>query len=120
MSKYERLSAFLGKQTRDRVELSFKDVERILGFKLPRSALEHRPWWANSGGSHVQSKAWLEAGFETETVDMDARRLVFRRKADARAPAPRKRTFADVYGCLAGTIQIHGDVTGPASDDWPQ
>lgn len=119
MSKYEPLSSFLGKQTRDRVELSFKEVERILGFKLPHSALEHRPWWANTGGSHVQSKAWLEAGFETESVDMDARRLVFRRRPDVRAPAP-KRSFADVYGCLAGTIQIHGDVTGPVSDNWPE
>lgn len=120
MSKYKPLSAYLGKQARDRVELSFKDVERILGFKLPPSALEYRPWWANTGGSHVQSKAWLDAGFETEAVDMDARRLVFRRKTDVRAPAPQKRDFAEIYGCLAGTIQIHGDVTAPVADDWPE
>ena len=118
MSKYEPLSVFLARQARDRVEISFKEVERVLGFKLPPSALEHRPWWANTGGSHVQSKAWLEAGFETESVDMEARRLVFRRKAMAAKPT--KRGLNAIYGCLAGTIQIHDDVTKPSSETWPE
>lgn len=118
MSKYEPLTAFLENQSGEVVALTFRQVERVLGFKLPESALKHRPWWANTGGGHVQSAAWLEAGFETEAVDMEARRLVFRRVAAARHGGG--RTLEQLYGCLSGTIQIHADVTKPVDAAWPE
>jgi hypothetical protein len=129
VSKYEPLTSFLESQSLDSVTVTFREIERVLGFKLPPSALEHRPWWANSGGSHVQSKAWLEAGFETESVDMEARRLIFRRVSRFRTPPVSganaaskderaKRSFEAVYGCLGGTIRIHGDVTLPVEEAW--
>lgn len=124
MSKYIPLKSFLDSTPLDRVQMSFKEVEQVLGFKLPASALRHRPWWSNSVGAHVQSEAWLKAGFETESVDMDARRLVFRRKMRVGSPSSASNTkgprpsFNKVYGSLSGTIVIHDDITRPIEETW--
>lgn len=79
MSKYEPLRAFLRAQKHVEIPMRFAEIERVIDGKLPRSAYEHRPWWANEANGHVHARAWLEAGFETAQVDMEGKRLVFRR-----------------------------------------
>jgi hypothetical protein len=65
MGKYDPLESHLRRQKSATYEMSFRDIERILGGLLPKSA--HRPeWWANEQDSetrHVQCKAWLRAGY---------------------------------------------------------
>jgi len=58
--------------------LSFVEIEQIIGDKLPPSAHNHREWWSNHAGSHVQARAWLEAGWEVESVDQAAQTVRFR------------------------------------------
>jgi hypothetical protein len=60
--------------------LRFGEIEQIIGDKLPPSAHNHREWWSNHAGSHVQARAWLEAGWEVESVDQEVRTVRFRRK----------------------------------------
>lgn len=79
MPKYTPLEAYLENQRLAEVSMTFANVERVLGAPLPRSAFEHRPWWANETHGHVHAKAWLNAGYETAQVDMEGRKLVFRR-----------------------------------------
>ncbi|MGD9543293.1 MAG: hypothetical protein AB7F41_06080 [Methylocystis sp.] len=79
MSKYEPLTAYLRKQPCREVRLGFGDLEKILGFKLPSSAGQHRAWWSNNGSNNVMTKAWLSAGFRTRDVDMEKERLTFER-----------------------------------------
>jgi len=62
------------------VPLSFAEIEQIIDARLPPSAHNHREWWSNHAGSHVQARAWLEAGWEVENVDQEARTVRFRRK----------------------------------------
>ena len=58
---------------------SFGDVEDVLGFSLPLSARDHRPWWSNQrDGSHSHARAWLAAGYKTEDVNMEAQTVTFR------------------------------------------
>jgi len=61
---------------------SFSEIETILGFKLPKSARIHRPWWANQGqaGGHSHALAWEMAGWRTAEVDLAAETLAFRRE----------------------------------------
>ena len=101
MSSYQPLAQYLKENGSNRVPMSFKDVESVIGRKLPPSAYRHRPWWANEARGHSHAKAWLDAGYETEQVDMASQKLVFRRLAAVRsrlgmaeAPRelPRKRT----------------------------
>lgn len=81
--KYEPLSAQL-RSASDRgeisVELGFDDVARIVG-GLPPSAVRARQWWAN--GSNVQARAWRDAGFLVERVDLLGGRVTFTRYASA-------------------------------------
>lgn len=88
MNKYAPLRRWLEGRAEPQIRVSFAELETILGFALPRSARQHRPWWANSFGSHVQAEAWLDAGWQTAQVDLEAQTLVFVRLADPAYPIP--------------------------------
>ena len=45
MGKYEPLAQFLRKQQTHEVRLTFSEIERIVGAKLPPSARKQRAWW---------------------------------------------------------------------------
>jgi hypothetical protein len=82
MGKYDPLEGHLRRQKADTYEMSFRDVERVLGGLLPKSA--QRPeWWANEQNPetrHVQCRAWLQAGFRA-VVRPQAERVRFERMA---------------------------------------
>ena len=66
MSKYDPLSGHLRRQRQEDLELSFPEIERILGAMLPKSA-DRPQWWANTTDPdtiHVQCKAWCDAGYD--------------------------------------------------------
>jgi len=94
MSKYEPLIAYLLEHPYREVPCRFDDLEKILGFRLPSSARQHRAWWSNNGSNNVMTKAWLSAGFRTRDVDMENERLTFERvgalvpETPPTAPAP--------------------------------
>ncbi|HEY0236023.1 MAG TPA: hypothetical protein VGC86_13360 [Afipia sp.] len=122
MSKYDRLGSFLQTQNRERVPMSFADIERITQTKLPPSAHRHRPWWSNNPTNSVLTRVWLDAGFESEQVDMTGQKLVFRR-VTARMPAKPPDGGASghpLFGALKGTIRIapDADLTEPADPAW--
>ena len=76
--KYAPLAAHLAAQPDDvaRVELTFAEVEAILGARLPPTAV--RPiWWSNSMSS-PQGRAWLAAGWRA-TPRVGGRRVIFTR-----------------------------------------
>lgn len=114
MSKYEPLPQFLASVGDVACRMSFSEIERILGFKLPKSAYQHEAWWSNNATGHSHARAWLQSGWRTEAVDLAARKVTFHRR-DA-APAPKR----DPWGCMAGTITIMSgtDVTRPTGDLW--
>ena len=121
MSKYDALGAFLRNQRNDRVPMSFADLERITGGKLPPSASKHRPWWSNNPDNSVMTRVWLEAGFESEQVDMAGRKLVFRRvRRPVEAPGEGVEKYHPLLGALKGLMRIGPgtDLTLPADPDW--
>lgn len=87
MSKYEPLTVYLRKHPYREIRLSFRDIEKILGFELRSSARDHRAWWSNNASNNVMTKAWLSAGYRTRDVDMESERLTFERTGAA-APDP--------------------------------
>jgi hypothetical protein len=81
MSKYYKLEEYL-RNTQKQVEtLSYDEIERILGFRLPSSAYNHRPWWANGG--HSQANSWLNAGWEVSSVEL-GKSVTFRKVEKAK------------------------------------
>ena len=93
MAKYSALGDFLRKQSRNEVPLTFEGVEKIVGSKLPGRA----PDFIELGGATMRitavviTREWLEAGFESEQVDMEKHRLVFRKVTPG---AARQRCWA--------------------------
>jgi len=75
--KYTALKSYLALQRQPRIRLSFGEVSKRAGISLPASAYQHPAWWANDAKSHVQAKAWLEAGYRTENVDLAAQSVEF-------------------------------------------
>jgi len=61
-SKYRPLADYLHAQSGDSCTLSFKDIERIIGSPLPKSARIYVTWWGNDK-THSHSKAWMQAGW---------------------------------------------------------
>jgi hypothetical protein len=108
MGKYEPLGQFLKKQKRDRIRMSFKEIELLIGTKLPKSSKSHRAWWSNNPSNNVMTKEWLDAGFETESVEIDAERLVFR-KLEKPKSATGKRDRKSIMGLLKGMITLPPD-----------
>jgi hypothetical protein len=121
MSKYEPLGEYLKKQNKERVPMTFAEIERVTGVKLPPSAGKHRPWWSNNPVNSAMTRVWLDAGFESEQVDMAARKLVFRRVRGPK-PAPGKdeeKPFHPLYGYMKGLVRIMPgvDITQPADPE---
>ena len=124
MGKYEPLSEFLRKQAANEVRVSFEQIERIIGAKLPASAHEHRAWWSNNPNNSVMTRAWLDAGFRSEQVDMARRKLTFRKVAPTASTTadnrPAMSTRHPLYGWMKGTVTIAPgvDLTEPADPHW--
>ena len=72
MSKYSALGEYLKRQRRDVVPITFGEIEKITGAKLPASAHKYRPWWSNNPDNSVMTKVWLDAGFASEQNDTAA------------------------------------------------
>ena len=78
MTRYTPLEEYLKERSEARIPLCFNDIEKIIGRPLPASAREYRAWWSNDFTStHVQARAWGNAGYHTEDVDMESEKLTF-------------------------------------------
>ena len=127
MSKYEPLGAFLQSKNADVVPITFAQIERLIGAKLPPSA-KYRAWWSNNPDNSVMTRVWLEAGFRSEEVDLNGRKLVFRRVRDKEPEMqsdPIQKTAASsgkhpLFGALKGLLRVMPgtDLTQPADPDW--
>lgn len=89
MGKYEPLGDHLRGLDGDIWNADFDEIEKILGFRLPNSARDHRAWWSNhSGGNHSQCAVWVEAGWETRDIDQERERVRFERVRRSAADRP--------------------------------
>jgi hypothetical protein len=127
VGKYEPLGVFLREQRAREIPLTFNEIEKITGVKLPPKAQHHRAWWSNNASNNVMTKVWLDAGFESAQVDMEARKLVFRRIARA---GEANDGLAKPYATSDGRHPMRGalrditfvppgvDLTEPADPEW--
>jgi hypothetical protein len=124
MSKYSALGDYLKRQRGDLVPMTFSEIEKITGSKLPASS-RYRAWWSNNDFNSVLTKVWIAAGFKSEQVDMKRHKLVFRRvgKPEGVAKAAQsggEKPFHPAYGMMQGLIRIMPgtDLTQPADPEW--
>jgi hypothetical protein len=124
MSKYAPLGEYLRKQRTAQVPMTFAEIERVIGAKLPTSQ-RYPAWWSNNPWNNVMTQVWLDAGFKSERVDVEGRKLVFRRTREA-VSASGKSSPSDkskrhpLIGALKGTVWIAPgtDLTQPSDPEW--
>lgn len=81
-SKYQPLQDFFLSGNGQNYKLSFKQIETIINDTLPKSASQYQAWWANEATeitTHSHSKAWTEAGYKTENLDLNNQTVEFRK-----------------------------------------
>jgi hypothetical protein len=84
-SKYSGLTGhlkFRGAFTRV-VKLSFARIDGLIGSNLPMSAYRNEAWWSNSA-STAHAKAWLDAGWEVQEVNLKEGFVVFKKVREVR------------------------------------
>jgi hypothetical protein len=75
-AKYQPLREYLAaRQNTPRVQVTFAEIEALIGTSLPDSAFKYREWWSNQSdtSNRSQAAAWLNAGFRVESVDQSRR-----------------------------------------------
>lgn len=80
VSKYSGLTRYLkfrGAFT-NRVKLSFARIDGIIRDNVPMSAYKSEKWWDNLQSS-IHAKGWLEAGWETQEVNLKEGYVVFKK-----------------------------------------
>jgi hypothetical protein len=87
-------------------ELSFSEIEELIGRRLPPSARLYQAWWANSD-SHSQARAWLEAGWTVSSFDLGRERVVFVR---ARRVAAHPHSVGRTVDALRPRVQTEAMV----------
>jgi len=124
MGKYDPLTRYLADRQTAEVPMTFAEIERVLGAPLPASK-QYPAWWSNNPSNNVMTRAWLEAGFQTERVDIGGERLVFRRvrrmaRQDGADQPARPNILERIHARLAGTVTIPPgvDVTEPTGEVW--
>ncbi|HEY0596208.1 DUF7662 domain-containing protein [Sphingopyxis sp.] len=73
MGKYDALGVFLRRWAvrngGQEVELTLAQIEGLIGAPLPKAAA-NIAWWCDDR-SGVQSRAWLDAGFEARLIEQE-------------------------------------------------
>src|SRR6266536_396233 len=109
--------------------MTFAEIETVLGFKLPPKSQNYPAWWSNNPRNNVMTNEWLAAGFKTEHVDVEGRKLVFRRvdsqsengsPKDVSANEPKRRRRHPLFGALKDITWVAPgvDLTEPADPEW--
>ncbi len=124
MSRYGKLKDYLDASKDVSLDLTFQQIEQILGRPLPPSARSHRAWWSNNGDNNVMTRAWLAAGYETENVDMVNETLTFAYRAKPQAQKMRVDTSLKVEdwaspGFVYQTMKKHTQLQlSPKAQEW--
>jgi hypothetical protein len=83
MSVYDPLRDKLIANASPSFNMTFADIEALIGRSLPKSAYQYDAWWANEDPektAHSHSRAWTIAGYSAEPHRAQ-RTVTFRRKS---------------------------------------
>ena len=107
VTKYGGLGGYLkfrGSFT-NTVKLSFARIDGIIADNLPMEAYKTEGWWDNAP-SHMQARAWLEAGWETSTVNLKEGFVIFKKVREVQTLTQKKRTSQTIKPFIPVPVRI--------------
>ena len=92
VSKYGGLTGYLKFRASftNVVKLSFAKMDGIIGDNLPMSAYRDEKWWTNVP-TDVHVKAWLDAGWNVQEVNLKEGYVVFKKVKDVKVKGFRRK-----------------------------
>lgn len=75
-SKFVKLEQFFHNSKKNIIKLKFKDIEKILGFKLCDSAYKYASYFKNNNDGMI-SKSWISQGYEISKLDIKKEKIEF-------------------------------------------
>lgn len=90
MGKFDPLKKYLANCGKEEIIMTFADIERIIGFSLPASSVNHAEWWANESNNssrHSHAKAWYSAGYKVKANRSERKAMFFKANAVTQATA---------------------------------
>lgn len=117
-SRYTKLADYLRNVSskQSSTQLTFSEIETVIGGELPPSARTSRSWWANDGVGHVQSKQWLGAGWRVTRINLTESVIVFTRML------PRETAYIQFFSTVrSGLRNVDGFpllATSPNGANW--
>ncbi len=117
MSKYAPLTDHLNQHQGERWRARFSEIERVLGFQLPKSARHYPAWWANDARQGRQCMAWISVGWITQELDLGSEAVTFRRtgRVHQAMPASPQRKIARSERSIAPSADALSLKTTPVS-----
>ena len=76
-SKFEKLRVYFQKEKKRTITLTFKDIEKILGFKLSQSAYINKTYF--TGASSYISETWKSQQYEIDNFDFKNKKITFKK-----------------------------------------
>ena len=76
MIEYQKFGSYLEKLNGKPVYITFEEIEKILGEKLPDSAYQYDAWWSNSD-SHPLMKIVLSKNWKSKNLDLNLKQIEF-------------------------------------------
>jgi hypothetical protein len=68
--KYDLLMKYFETLKGDKVILTYDDIEKIIGFKLPNSAYQYSAYWSVSK-THTITRSWIETGWKITDLKLE-------------------------------------------------
>jgi len=92
VSKYSGLESHLKFRAAftDQVKLSFARIDGLIGSNLPMNAYRDPQWWSNNSSS-IHTKAWLNAGWEVQEVNLKEGQVTFKKVRNVPFKSKRKK-----------------------------
>lgn len=91
VSKYQPLAERLAVMDAHLWRPTFAELEQIVGAALPKRARTREDWWLK-GGAHA--RAWADAGWTVDHVDLEEGAVKFRRLEPAQAETETREAAA--------------------------
>src|ERR1700733_1402780 len=78
-SKYDPLRQYLVQMGPEPTQMSFSDIEQVIGLPLPMSARTSDSWWLDRAPNkhRAHAKAWLDARRQIASVDRASEIVIF-------------------------------------------
>lgn len=77
-SKFKNLTAYFHNLRKNSVILSFKEIEKIVNFKLCNSAYKYKTYFLNNKEGMI-SESWISQGFKINKIDLEKNKIEFKK-----------------------------------------